>query len=152
MEDLTKLIIFTVSGHRFALSPYCVEHVMSVIEVTPLPGAPSVIEGVINLYGRIIPIINLRRRLGIPEREMALTDKFIIAMTARRTIGLMVDTASPVVDFDSNSITPSDEVMPGIGNVTGIARTVDGMVIINDIDKFLSIDEDAAIDDAISGM
>ena len=134
------------------MSPFCVELVMQSIEVTPLPNAPRVVDGVINMRGNVIPVINLRRRLGMAERETSLADKFVIINTALRTVCVIVDDANPVVEFDQNDITPPDDVMPGLTGVTGIVCAADGMIIINDIDKFLSVEEGAAVDAALKDM
>jgi purine-binding chemotaxis protein CheW len=118
--------------------------------MTPLPKAPEIVIGVINIQGRIIPVFNIRRRFHLPEREIELSDQLIIANTARRTVALVVDTVDGVIERLSEEVTPADQVLPRIEYVEGIVKLENGLVLIHDLDKFLSIDEEAKLDEAVN--
>src|SRR5271157_2301250 len=76
-------VVFTLDGLFYAVSLSVVSRVIRAVEITPLPKAPSIVLGVINLGGRIIPVVNIRKRFRLPERELELTDQLIVARASR---------------------------------------------------------------------
>jgi len=144
-----QLVVFALDGQRYALHLSAVERIVRAVEMTPLPKAPEIVIGVINAQGRIIPVFNIRRRFHLPEREIELSDQLIIANTARRTVALVVDTVDGVIERLSEEITPADQVLPRIEYVEGIVKLENGLVLIHDLDKFLSIDEETKLDEAV---
>ncbi len=103
-----KLAIFTLEEQRYALRLAVVERVVHAVAISPLPQAPEIVLGIINIQGMIIPIINVRRRFLLPEREIALTNRLIIARAARRSVGLVVDTVSDVMEYPEQNITETE--------------------------------------------
>jgi purine-binding chemotaxis protein CheW len=81
-------VVFTLDERRYALYLPAVERVVPAVEVTPLPNAPEVVLGVINVQGRIIPVINVRKRFGLRERDIEPNDRFILARTSRHVVAL----------------------------------------------------------------
>jgi purine-binding chemotaxis protein CheW len=144
-----QLVVFALEDQRYALHLSTVERIVRAVEMTPLPKAPEIVIGVINVQGRIIPVFNIRRRFHLPEREIELSDQLIIANTARRTVALVVDTVDGVIERLSEEITPADQVLPRIEYVEGIVKLENGLVLIHDLDKFLSIDEETKLDEAV---
>ena len=145
-----QLVVFALEDQRYALHLSAVERIVRAVEMTPLPKAPEIVIGVINVQGRIIPVFNIRRRFHLPEREIELSDQLIIANTARRTVALVVDTVDGVIERLSEEITPADQVLPRIEYVEGIVKLENGLVLIHDLDKFLSIDEETKLDEALN--
>ena len=78
-----QIVVFTLRDRRHGLPLSAVERIVRVVEVTSLPKAPDIVLGVVNVQGRVIPVINVRRRFRLPEREIALTDHMLIARTTR---------------------------------------------------------------------
>lgn len=136
-----QFVTFTVAGVHYALSVYAVERVEPVVDITPLPKAPKIVLGIINLEGRIVPVVDIRRRFGHPEREILLTDKLIVAATSVRPVALLVDHVEGLLKQQMHEITPSQEVLPGIGYVRGVVKLEDGLVLIHDLNTFLSLEE-----------
>ena len=97
MNDSTQLVAFTLDNCKFALPLPQVERIVNVVEITPLPKAPEVVIGVVNVRGRIIPVVDIRKRFRLPEREMNLNDKFILSQTSKRSVGIMVDSVTGVI-------------------------------------------------------
>jgi purine-binding chemotaxis protein CheW len=145
-----QLVVFALEDQRYALHLSAVERIVRAVEMTPLPKAPEIVIGVINVQGRIIPVFNIRRRFHLPEREIELSDQLIIANTARRTVALVVDTVDGVIERLSEEVTPADQVLPRIEYVEGIVKLENGLVLIHDLDKFLSIDEGTKLDEAVN--
>lgn len=120
-----------------------------MIEITPLPTAPEIVIGVVNIHGAVIPVLNVRKRFRLPERAPDLGDQLIIARTARRIVALVVDTVSDVVALQSEELVAPDSILPQLEHVEGVVRFDDGMVFIQDLDAFLSLEEEQALEAAI---
>ncbi len=143
MGELDQLLVFSLDDQRYALHLCSVDRVVRAVEVTPLPDAPEIVLGIINLQGRIIPAINMRKRFLLPEKELFPSDQFIISSSPRRTYALVVDAALFVVKCPGGSIVHATEILPRMGPVEGVLILADGMVLISDLDRFLSLGEEA---------
>ena len=106
--------------------------------------------GVINARGRIIPVVDVRKHFRYPAREISVDDRFIIAHTTRRTVALVVDAVLGVRELAAGELVakPDLSFAPGL---QGVAKMKDGLILIHDLDRFLSLDEESALDAAISG-
>lgn len=149
MDSLFTLVVFTLDMQRYAIRLSKVERVIRVVELTPLPQAPEIVLGVVNVQGRIVPVVNIRKRFRLPEQEMSLSDQLIIAHTSRRTVGLMVDAVIGVVDRSEKEVTAAEKILPNLEHVEGVVKLEDGMVLIHDLDKFLSLEEEKTLADAM---
>ena len=149
MRELDRLVAFVLDDQRYALHLSAVERIVRMVEITPLPKAPGIIKGVINLQGLVIPVFNIRKRFGLEEREPDLSDHLIIAKTSRRTAGLFVDEVLGMVDREASEVVPSEKILPGIKYVEGVIKLEDGMVLIHDLELFLSPDEEKTLDEAM---
>ena len=142
MIKSNRLVVFALDVQKYALYLPAVERVVSAAKVTPLPKAPDIVLGVINIQGKVIPVVNIRKRFGLPERKIDLSDQFIIAHTSRRTVSLVVDTVSGIFEPEGEKIINSEKITPGMEYVDGVIKLEDGMILIHDIDKFLSLEEE----------
>ena len=144
-----RVAVFTLGDQRYALPLSAVERVVRVVEVTPLPQAPDIVLGVVNVQGRVVPVVNLRRRFRLPERAIALTDQLVIAHTTRRPVALVVDAVTGVLEYSGREAVGARDIVPGMEYVEGVVKLEDGLVLIHDLDRFLSLDEVTALDRAI---
>jgi purine-binding chemotaxis protein CheW len=131
---------------RHALFISGVEKVEFAVEVTPFPEAPSVVIGVINWRGRILPVLSMRRRLHLPERSVMMADRIIIAQSFRRRIALLVDEVIGVRPAERNDFISADAISDGLGCVAGATRTEDGIVLIHDLELFLTEEDEKALE------
>jgi purine-binding chemotaxis protein CheW len=146
MKESVQLVGFTLDEQRYGLRLSAVERVVRAVEVTPLPAAPEVVLGVINLAGRVVPVMSTRQRFGLPEKEPDLSDQFIIARAAMRTVALLVDSVSALVEVSAEDVVQAAGILPHMDYVDGVAKLEDGMILIHDIDKFLSLEEARMLD------
>ena len=144
------LVVFTLDEQRYALRLASVERVVRAVEVTPLPKAPEIVLGMINVQGRIIPVVNVRKRFRRPEREIGISDQFIIARTLRRTVALAVDAVSDVVPCPEAQVVAAEKILPGLEHVDGVLKIPDGLIFVHDLDRFLSLDEEQALTVALT--
>ncbi|MDI6726855.1 MAG: chemotaxis protein CheW [Smithellaceae bacterium] len=150
INNPTQLAVFTLEGHKYALNISVIERVLRSAEITPLPDSPDIVMGIINLQGMVIPVVNVRRRFRLREREMDLCDHIIIAKTAKRMVALLVDEVLGISDYSTGHIVQPGEIMPSMDFVEGVVKTADGMILIHDLNRFLSLDEESVLDAAIS--
>lgn len=144
-----QFISFSLGEQRYALRLSAVDRVIRAVEISPLPQAPEIVAGIINLHGQVIPVINMRRRFHLPERDIALTDCLVIAHTARRLAGLVVDAVTGVIEYPEQSIAGAESILPGLEYLEGVVKLQDGLVLIHDLDKFLSLEEESSLTQAL---
>lgn len=144
-------MLFALDDRRYGLPLSVVERVVRMVDVTPLPQAPEIVLGVVNVQGRVVPVLNLRRRFRLPERDLALTDQLVIARTARRRVALAVDATAGVLEYSARQAVGARDIVPGIEYVEGVVKLADGLVLIHDLDEFLSLDEETVLDRAVGG-
>jgi purine-binding chemotaxis protein CheW len=149
MNHLEPFLVFTIDDHRYALRLCIVERVIHAIAVTPLPGAPDIVAGVINVHSRIVPVFNIRQRFHFPARKISLTDRFIIARTMRRTVVLITDAVYGVIEYPGRDVIPAKKILDEIKYVDGAIGIPDGMVLIHDLDQFLSPAEEEDLNMAL---
>jgi purine-binding chemotaxis protein CheW len=145
-----QLLVFRLDGRRYALPLAVVDRVVRAVEVTPVPSAPAIVLGAINVHGRVLPVLNVRRRFLMPDREIGPADWFLLAHTERQALVLAVDESEGVVERAASDIVGSAQIASGLELFPGVIRFDDGLVLIHDLERFLSLDETRALDDAMN--
>ena len=138
---MIKLVGFNIDKQHFGLPLDVVEKVVQVVWIQPLLKMPEYICGIINLHGEIIPVINVRYIFALSKKEIELSDQLIIATASNKKFALLVDSSREVIEINENDIIKSEQIIFGMRYVQGVVELDDGMLLINDIDKFLSEDE-----------
>jgi purine-binding chemotaxis protein CheW len=146
--EFNQLLVFSLDDQRYALDLSAVERVVRMVEITPLPKAPEIVLGVVNLQGEVIPVVNIRKRFGLPECEIKLSDALIFARTGRRRLAVVADSVSSVIQSGPEQIVRPERIGPGIQYVAGVVKLPDGMLLIHDLAKFFSLDEEMMLDQA----
>jgi purine-binding chemotaxis protein CheW len=149
VKRLRKLVTFSLDDRKFALCVSAVLRIIQAVEVTALPKAPEIVDGIINMQGQVIPVFNIRMRFHLPGRDTELSDQMIIATTAKRTVALMVDSVDDVIEIPQERIVAAEQVLPELEYLEGVIKTEDGMVLIHDLGKFLSLPEEKVLDEAM---
>jgi purine-binding chemotaxis protein CheW len=139
-------LVFALDSHRFALPAAVVVEVARVVASAPLPGAPEIVEGAINVRGTIVPVLDVRARFGLPAADVDPDQHLILARAGRRVVALRVDRALALVAIPDDAFEPVERVAPGTPLVAGVARLPDGVLVIHDIERFLSLDEAQRLD------
>jgi purine-binding chemotaxis protein CheW len=150
MSDLSQLVVFRLDNQRYAMPLAAVERIVRAVEVTPLPQAPEIVLGVIDVEGRVLPVLNVRRRFGLPDKEIRPADQFLIARTARRALVLVIDEAEGMVERSPAEIVVPAGIVPGLEQIQGVIKLGDGLALIYDLEKFLSLEEADALEAALS--
>lgn len=150
MSATTHFVVFCLDDRRYALPLDVVECVVRAVEFTPLPNAPAIVLGVINMAGRLLPVLNLRQRFGLPEREYGPDDQLLIARMAQRSVALVVDHTQGVIERPDAEITGAAQLVPGLEHIQGVVKCGDDLALILDLESALILSEARALDDAIS--
>jgi purine-binding chemotaxis protein CheW len=149
-RTLNQLVAFTLNRQPYALRLASVRQVLRMVEITPLPKAPEIVLGVVSLHGVVVPVLSIRRRLGLTEREANLSDQLIVADSSCRIVALVVDTVIGVVERSTEEITEAERIVPGAQYVEGIANLEKDILFIHDLDLFLSQPEKSQLQDALA--
>ncbi len=152
MDNPLSLVVFRLDQAHYALRLAAVERVLRAVEIMPLPQTPESVLGIVNVQGRIIPVMNIRRRLRLPERPVNLSDQLILAHTSRRAVALLVDRVIGVVERAREQVVAPNEILPELDSVAGVVKLPEGMVLIHDLETFLSLDEERALDQALQHL
>src|SRR6266545_6813431 len=144
-----QLVVFTLDEQRYAVPLSAVERIVRMVEITPVPQTPEIVLGVINVQGWIIPVVNLRRRFRLPEREPHPGDQLLIAHTSRRPVALVIDAVAEVITLAEQDVIGGEKILAHLQYVAGVVKRGDGLVLVHDLDAFLSLDEEQALHDAI---
>lgn len=145
-----SLALFSLEGQQYALHVSTVRRVLPMAAVSALPGGPDIALGVFILHGEIIPVLDIRRRFGLPSREYGPSAHLLVARTSRRTVALPVDEALGVSEVLADAVTPPQTVLPGTRHVAGIVALTDRLLFIHDLDAFLSLDEERQLDESLA--
>ncbi|OHD22744.1 MAG: hypothetical protein A2Y38_18480 [Spirochaetes bacterium GWB1_59_5] len=143
------MVIFALDDRRYALPLDRVQRSIRAVAITPLPRAPAIVIGIIDLGGVVIPVIDTRGRFNHPQRDIRTSDHLIIATAAKRTIALLVDETIGVLAASSDNRTLADAIVPRLELVDGAIQAKDGLILIHDLERLLSLDEETAIDHAL---
>ena len=151
MNKSDSYVVFTLDDLKFGLGLSCVERILRIVEITPLPRAPEIVTGVINIQGQIVPVYNIRRRFNLPEGEKSLNYQLIVASTSDHKVAIVADSVSGIVECPRQEMVHAKDVLRGTDYVEGIIKQADGLIIIHDLDKFLSSTEKKKLVTAIKG-
>jgi purine-binding chemotaxis protein CheW len=151
MNQQTRLLVFRLNDRLCALYLEQVLQVVHAVDATPLPQAPDIVLGAIDLHGEIVPLLNIRRRFGFSDRDVRVDDQFVIARTTNRIVALAVDEVQEIIDRPADRIIPAENIVGHLEQVDGVIQLAGGMALIHDLDKFLSLDERRELEDALAG-
>lgn len=149
MNNTIQIVVFTLDEQRYALYLSAVERVVRIVEITPLPESTDIVLGIINLQGRIIPVVNIRKRFNLPEREIEVSNQMIMAHTSKRVLALLVDAVEGIVERPEQEVILAEKILPEIEYIEGVVKLEDGLILIHDIERFLSLEEEGKLEDAM---
>jgi purine-binding chemotaxis protein CheW len=158
-SPVVGLLTFELDGQRCALISSEVLEVQRVVAMARLPRCPEIVEGVIDLRGKLVPVLDVRSRLGLKPSPLALSDHLVVARVPRadgephasgpRVVAIRVDRALDLLRVPREAIEDPRPVA-GAVQTAGVAKLADGLVLIHDLRTFLSLDEEHQLDRALA--
>jgi purine-binding chemotaxis protein CheW len=141
-----SVLLAKLAGTQIGFSASAVREIVRAVAIAPLPGAPAIIEGAINLHGRIVPVVDVRQRLELSALENAPEQFLVILETSDRFIAIRVEDVDDVTDIDTASLESPSALSPAIQRLSGVAAVSSGALVIYDVDAFLTQAERDALD------
>jgi len=143
MRQEIQLACFKVGAELYALDIMKIKEIIRPQKLTPIPKAPSFIEGVINLRGAVIPVADMRKRFDQPVRQDNRKSRIVICSLAGKIIGLLVDEVTEVQRYGRKEIAPAPQFIKGAqaDYFLGVARRGDELIMLIDLEKVLSTEE-----------
>jgi purine-binding chemotaxis protein CheW len=138
-----QLVVFELANESYGLDIGDVESIIKLQDITVVPNAPSFVEGVTNLRGTVLPVIDLRRRFGLPEAEPTKDTRIVVVDAGGTNVGMIVDAVTEVLRVAEASIEPPSPLVISVSStfITGIAKVEEKLVILVDLGKVLSVEE-----------
>lgn len=142
-RHLETWIVVRLAGESFAMPVAAVREILRVESITRVPHAPYPVQGIINMRGRVLPVVNLRIRIGLPDAPLSPSSRIVITSSQGRLFGLLVDAVQSVIQLDRHAIaSPPPDVMTSQSEyITGVYHRNDELLILLDVDRVLLISE-----------
>ena len=138
LEETSQVVSFEIGSEEYAVDILEVQEINRMVEITSVPKAPGFVEGVINLRGKVIPIIDLRRRFGLPAAERTTESRIVVVDVSRIVVGLIVDSVSEVLRIPSSLIEPPPNGKGGGAEFhKGVGRVDARLLILLDLERLL---------------
>ncbi|HOT76945.1 MAG TPA: chemotaxis protein CheW [Candidatus Wallbacteria bacterium] len=146
-----QLVSFRLGVEEYGVSIMKVQEIIRMQEITKVPQMPDFIEGIINLRGNVIPIIDLRKRFGLSCAEKTIDSRIVVVSVRERIVGIIVDGVSEVLRLSEEQIEPPPPAVSTAGReyIKGVGKLEKRLLILLDIDKILSSEEQNVIESAI---
>jgi purine-binding chemotaxis protein CheW len=138
-----QIVIFELAGEQFGVAIQAVESIIKMQPITRMPQAPAFVQGITNLRGKILPVIDLRQRFNLPACAASKDSRIVVAAIDGFEMGMLVDNVSEVLTLQEGEIEPTPRLATAVQSdfVTGIARLAGRLVILLNLRAVLSIKE-----------
>jgi purine-binding chemotaxis protein CheW len=139
-DELLQLVTFSTGDEEFGVDILRVQEIIRTMAITKVPKSPEFVEGVINLRGKVIPIIDLRRRFGLQSKEHDKHTRIIVIEINTMIVGFVVDSVSEVLRIPASTVEPPPPVVAGLESeyISGVGKLEDRLLILLDLDRLLS--------------
>lgn len=146
--ELLQLVTFGVGNEEFAIPILAVQEINRMMQITRVPHAPAFVEGVINLRGKIIPVVDLRKRFGLTQIENASDTRIVVVEVSSRVIGFTVDRVSEVLRVPTSIVEPAPAMVSGVDSdyVEGVGKLEDRLLILLSLGRLFNVEELDALD------
>ena len=138
-DTVFQVVGFKLADEEFVIDILKVQEIIKMIDITPLPNAPHYVNGVINLRGKVIPVISLRKRFGFEEKEDSNLTRIMVVEIDKKLVGFIVDRVTEVLRIPASSIEPPPPLVSKIGSeyLKGVGKIGDRLLIILEVEKIL---------------
>jgi purine-binding chemotaxis protein CheW len=142
-NELLQLVSFKIGNEEFGINILIVQEIIKTVQITKVPNAPVFVEGIINLRGRVIPVIDLRTRLNLPKKARDKDTRIIVLEVNSKTVGFIVDEVNEVLRIPKSITEPPPSMVIGIDSefITAVGKLEDRLITLIDLEKVLSTDE-----------
>jgi purine-binding chemotaxis protein CheW len=148
LAEERQLVVFQLGAELYGVEIARVHEIIRLQAITRVPRAPAFVEGVINLRGKVIPVVDLRRRFGLPTAEHTRASRIVVVEIGDQVVGIIVDGVSEVLRVSTATVEPPSPVVAGVDSeyLQGIAKLPERLVMLLDLDRVLAREERRALD------
>ena len=142
-DEITQWVKFRLSGESYGIRVLKVQEIQRYSEISPIPGAPSYVLGIINLRGNVISVLNTREKFGLDELEITDDTRIVILEAATQVVGILVDSVAEVISLKASDV----DIAPNVGNeetakfIDGVTNKEGELLILLDAEKILNDEE-----------
>lgn len=142
-----QLVVFELASELFGVDIAAVESIIKMQTITRIPHSPDFVEGVINLRGKVLPVVDLRLRFSLPATELTKNNRIMVITLNGTEVGMIVDGVSEVLSIAAEDVEPPPPMVTSVNSafIIGIAKIESRLVILLDLKKILSLDEQASL-------
>ncbi len=140
MAETIQVVSFKLGSEEYGVDIAQVQEINRMVAVTHVPRAPQFMEGVINLRGQLIPIIDLRARFGMPRAEHSKNTRIVVTEIGAKRVGMVVDSVSEVLRLPVDQIEDAPEMLTGVETeyIRGVGKIEDRLIILLDLARIIS--------------
>jgi len=148
--EVIQVVSFHLSSEEYGVDISQVQEIIRMVEITHVPRAPHFMEGVINLRGQLIPIIDLRTRFGMARAQTTKNTRIIVTEIGNKRVGIVVDNVSEVLNIPIESVEEAPEMIAGVGTeyIQGVGKMNERLIILLDLTMVMSVEEKAQLETA----
>jgi purine-binding chemotaxis protein CheW len=146
------VVVFEVGGQFYALPALDVLELVRAVAIVPLPRAPGIVEGIINLRGKLVPVLDIRSRFRLPPKPLHPNDHLLVASAGAHVVAVRADRAVNLIHLDPGDIEEAKGLVPGIDYVSWVAKLPNNLVLIHDLGTFLSRSESVELQRALADL
>ncbi|MGB9591449.1 MAG: chemotaxis protein CheW [Candidatus Kryptoniota bacterium] len=142
-NSILQLVSFVIGNEEFGVNILKVQEIIRSVSITRVPKSPDYVAGVINLRGKIVPVIDLRKRFALLPKEADKDTRIIVVELDDKVVGFLVDKVKEVIRVDNEIIDPPPDLTTDISThyITGVAKLPDRLLILLDLDRILNASE-----------
>ncbi|MBZ0255624.1 chemotaxis protein CheW [bacterium] len=150
--QMNQYVSFVLQGEEYGVPILSVQEIIRHETLTRVPQSPEFVDGVLNLRGQVIPVINLRRKFGLPESEVDKATRIIVVELCDRVMGIVVDEVSEVLQVNPEDVSSTPPMGTQVRHdfISGMAKIGDTLVILLEIDKILNTEEKILAEEVVA--
>ncbi|ADD68198.1 CheW protein [Denitrovibrio acetiphilus DSM 12809] len=147
MAEYKQYVNLLLNDEKYGIDIMDIKEILRMLDITKVPKAPSFVEGIINIRGKVIPIVDLRKKMGIPANEFTNSSRIIVVNLNGKQVGFIVDQVEEVLRVDGDLVDKAPAASTSVDNryIKGVARLQTGMVIILDVHEIFGRNEASAL-------
>ena len=140
--EILQLVSFRIGNETFGIDILKAQEIIRRLPITKIPNSPEFVEGIINLRGKVIPVVDLRIRIGLKKIEETINMRIIVVEIKGKTVGFIVDSVSEVLRIPTSTLEDSPELVSSNVNsefITSVAKLEDQLLILLDLEKVIEV-------------
>ena len=148
-DDLLQLVVFQLGGEEFGVEIMQVQEIIRMPDITRIPQSPDYVEGVINLRGKIIVVVNLDTKFDLHSKELDDDSRIVIVEVSNNVIGMIVDSVSEVMRLSASNVEPAPDIISTkvkADYLKGVGKLDERLLILLDLERVLNEDEMAQVE------